>query len=175
MNPHIQTAVEYAAKVFDVTPEAIMSRSRKRPFVLARQALMVGVRGWGLPQTEVGAMFGRDHATVHHAEAVYADLRAAPGTVARKDCERMRDVMAFTVALRTTLAAEKRAEAEKKLATLRAQSLYMTATELIHAHASELARLLPDEHPLKAGIERLERQTNLHPLGGTSTTNSAKN
>ena len=119
-------------------------------------------------------MFGRDHATVHHAEGVYADLSVATDPVARRDYERMRDVVVFTLSLRTTLTAEKRAEAEKQLAALRAQSLYMTAPELIHAHASELARLLPEEHPLKAGIERLARQTNLHPTGGTATTNAAK-
>lgn len=174
MNPHIQTAVDYAAKIFDTTPEDIMSRSRKRPLVLARQALMVGVRGWGLSLAEAGAYFGRDHATVLHAERCYQCLSVAKHPQQQQDYFRMHDVATFTASLRSLSDAVRQVRREERLKEIWSMSEIMTPVEIIHAHASELARLLPDEHPLKAGIERLTRLTNLAPTGGTATTNAAK-
>lgn len=70
------TAVRQAAKLFDTTPEQILSPSRIRNVTDARGVAMAAARWAGLTSNEVGRHFSRDHSTVLHAVArVGADAR----------------------------------------------------------------------------------------------------
>lgn len=79
-----------AAKVFGESVEAMLSPSRRRPLVHARQAAMYLARlhtDKSLPQ--IGHFFRRDHTTVIHALAQVSErLAAEPGLM-----ERLAEVM----------------------------------------------------------------------------------
>jgi hypothetical protein len=174
MTPHIKTAVDYAAKVFNVTPEAIMSRSRKRPVVLARHGIMLGLRKRNLTFYEIGRLTNRDHSTVVHAKNSLDDLASSKSHRDREDYNKVKKVINYTASLDSNYDRGERLQNARRLRRIARAIKGMSRIDMIYTHASELARYLPDSHDLKAGIERIARQHNLHPSGGTSTTNSAK-
>jgi len=174
MTPHIKTAVEYAAKVFDVTPEAIMSRSRKRPVVLARQGIMLGLRKRGLSLYDVGRLTNRDHSTVVHAKKSLDDLAISKSQRDRDDYDKVKKIINYTASLDSYYDRGERLLNARRLMRIRRAIKGMSRIDIIYTHASELARYLPDSHDLKAGIERIAQKHNLHPSGGTATTNAAK-
>lgn len=63
----------------DVTPDEVMSSARSRRVSFARHLAiyMLSPRA-GMTTSKVGALFGRDHATVLHAVQVIDGIRAIP-------------------------------------------------------------------------------------------------
>lgn len=63
----IEHAIDEAARRFDTTPARILSTSRFRNDVEARQVAIAALRLSGLSSPAIGAAFGRDHSTVLYA------------------------------------------------------------------------------------------------------------
>lgn len=66
MSPLARSAIHAAAIAFDTTPEAMLSRSRKRPIAEARWAATALLREHGLSFLQCGRPFGLDHSSVMH-------------------------------------------------------------------------------------------------------------
>lgn len=71
----------------DVTPEEVMGRNRSRRVSFARHlAMYLVLPKVGMTITKVGALFGRSHATVIHAQQVIDTFRSLPN-VYGQECE----------------------------------------------------------------------------------------
>lgn len=64
----LDTIVDVVCKVFNVKREILISKSRKQPWVTARQfAMYFALKYKVTTPTQIGLFFGRDHSTVCYA------------------------------------------------------------------------------------------------------------
>ena len=86
--------VETVACLHGLDPTLLYSRSRRRPYVKARQEAQLALRQYtSMSLEEIGAMFGRDHTTVHYAIEKAAEAKGIavpPAPVRRRPRRRRR-------------------------------------------------------------------------------------
>lgn len=75
-NPHtIPAVVDMVCRFYEIKPDAILSKTRRREIVWARHVAMVLVgENSRLSVTSIGRYFQRDHTTVLHARKAVRDL-----------------------------------------------------------------------------------------------------